>query len=86
MGKLVRFVDQGIKHLFVINGEHLCNGGDESKNRLSDSFTDCQFVAVLCHLSEDFADSLIVHGTLHGGEYVVLESHKSGACNLCRKV
>ena len=86
MGKLIRFIDQGIKHFFIIDGKHLGDGCNEFKNRLPDSFADCQFVAVLSHLSEELAYSLVVHETLHGREDVVLECHEGRACYLRCKV
>ena len=86
MGKLIRFVNQGIKHFFIVDGEDLGDGCHEFKNCLPDSFTDCQFVAVLSHLSEEFTDSLVVHETLHGREDVVLECHEGRACYLRCKV
>lgn len=86
MGKPIRFIHQGIKHLFIVNGEHFSDGSHKFKNRQPDSFTYCQFVAILPSLSENFADSLVVHEALHGGEYVVLESHEGRACNLCCEV
>ena len=86
MGKLIRFINQGIKHFFIIDGEYFGDGCYEFKNRLPDPFSDCQFVAVLSHLSEEFAYSLVVHETLHGREYIVLECHEGRACYLRCKV
>ena len=86
MGKLIRFINQGIKHFFIIDGEHLGDCCHEFKNRLPDSFADSQFMAVQIHLSEEFADSLVVHETLHDREDVVLECHEGCACNLSGKV
>lgn len=86
MGKLIRFINQGIKHFFVIDGEYFGDCSHEFKNRLPDSFADCQFVAVLSHLSEEFAYSLVVHETLHGRENVVLQCHEGCACYLRCKV
>ena len=86
MGKLIRFIYQGIKHFFIVDGEYLGDGCNEFKNRLPDSFADSQFVAVLSHLPEEFANSLVVHEALHGREYVVLECHEGRACNLRSKV
>ena len=86
MGKFIRFINQGIKHFFIVDGEHFGDGCHEFKNCLPDSFTDCQFVTVLSHLSEEFTDSLVVHETLHGREDVVLECHEGRACNLRGKV
>ena len=82
MCKLIRFINQGIKHFFIIDGEYLGDCCHEFKNCLPDSFTDCQFVAVLSYLSEEFTDSLVVHKTLHGREDVVLECHEGRACYL----
>ena len=86
MGKLIRFINQGIKHFFIIDGEYLGDGCNEFKNRLPDSFTDSQFVTVLGHLPEEFAYGLVVHETLHGREYIVLECHEGRACNLRSKL
>ena len=86
MGKLIRFINQGIKDFFIIDGENLGDGCDEFKNRQPDSFTDSQFVAVLIGLSEEFAYGLVVHETLHGREYVVLECHEGRACYLRSEV
>ena len=86
MCKLIRFINQGIKHFFIINGEHFGDGCHEFKNRLPDSFTDSQFVAVLSRLSEEFTYSLVVHESFHDGEDVVLECHEGRARNLCSKV
>ena len=86
MGKLIRFIYQGIKHFFIVDGEYLGDGCNEFKNRLPDSFTDSQLMAVLSHLSEEFAYGLVVHETFHGRENVVLECHEGRACNLRSKV
>ena len=86
MSKLIRFINQRIKYLFIIDGEDLCDDCHEFKNRLPNSFTDGQLVAVLSHLSEEFAYSLIVHETLHGSEYIVLECHEGRAGYLRSKV
>ena len=86
MGKLIRFINQGIKHFFIIDGEYLGDGCHEFKNSLPDSFADSQFMAVLIHLSEEFADSLVVHETLHDRKDVILECDEGRACNLCGKV
>ena len=86
MSKLVRFVNQGIHDLFICYGEDFCDGCDQFENRLPDSLRDGQFVAVSINLPEEFADSLVVHESLHGREYVVLDSHKRCACYLCREV
>ena len=86
MGKFIRFINQGIKHFFIIDGEYLGDGCNEFKNRLPDSFTDSQFVAVLIGLSEEFAYGLVVHEPFHGRENVVLECHEGRTCNLCSEV
>ena len=86
MSKLIRFINQGIKHFFIIDGEYLGDGSNQFENRLPDSFTDSQLVAVLSHLSEESAYSLIVHETLHGSEYIVLECHEGRAGYLRSKV
>lgn len=86
MGKFIRFINQGIKHFFIIDGEYLGDGCNEFKNRLPDSFTDSQLVAVKSHMSEEFAYGLVVHETFHGREYVVLESHEGCAGYLRSKV
>ena len=86
MCKLIRFINQGIKHFFIVDGEHLGDGCHEFKNSLPDSFADSQFMAVLIHLSEEFADSLVVHETLHDRKDVILECDEGRACNLCGKV
>lgn len=38
MGKFIRFINQGIKHFFIIDGEYLGDGCNEFKNRLPDSY------------------------------------------------
>ena len=86
MSKFIGFINQGIKHFFIIDGEYLGDGCNEFKNGLPDSFTDSQLVAVLVHLSEEFAYGLVVHETSHGREYVVLECHEGRACYLRGKV
>ena len=86
MSKLIRFINQSIKHFFIIDGENLGDGCNEFKNRLPDSFTNGQFVAILGYLSEEFADSLVVHESLHGREDVVLECHEGRASYLRSKV
>ena len=86
MCKLIRFINQGIQDIFIIDGEDLGNGCDQFENRLPYSLCDSQFVTVLVHLSEEFSDSLVVHEALHGREYVILECHEGRACNLCCKV
>ena len=86
MGKLIRFINQGIKHFFIIDGEYLGDGSNQFENRLPDSFTDSQLVAVLSHLPEEFAYGLVVHETFHGREYVVLECHEGRACYLRSEV
>ena len=86
MGKLIRFINQGIKHFFIVDGENLGDGCHEFKNRLPDSFADCQFVAVLSHLSEEFAYSFVVHETFYNREDIVLECHEGCACYLRCKV
>ena len=86
MCKFIRFVNQGIQDIFIIDGEDLGNGCDQFENRLPDSLCDSQFATVLFHLSEEFSDSLVVHEALHGREYVILECHEGRACNLCCKV
>ena len=79
MCKLIRFINQGLKHFFVIDGEHLGDGSDEFKDCLPDSLCDGQFEAVLPCPPEEFAYSLIVHEALHGREDVVLECHEGRA-------
>ena len=86
MSKLVRFVNQSIHNLFICYGEDFGDGCYQFENRLPDSLADGQFLAVLIDLSEEFADSLISHESLHGREDVVLDSHKRCACNLGREV
>lgn len=86
MGKLIRFINQGIKHFFIIDGEYFGDGSNQFENRLPDSFTDSQLVAVLSHLPEEFTYGLVVHETFHGREYVVLECHDGRACNLRSEV
>lgn len=86
MCKLIRFINQGIKHFFIIDGEYFGDGCHEFKNRLPDSIADGQFVAFLSYLSEEFAYSLVVHETLHCGEYVVLEYYERSGGNLCCEV
>lgn len=86
MSKLIRFINQGIKHFFILDGENLCDGRHEFKNCHPDLFADSQFMAVTRHLSEEFSDSLVIHETLHGREYIVLKSYEGGACYLCCKV
>ena len=86
MGKLIRFINQGIKHFFIIDGEYLGDGINQFENRLPDSFTDSQLVAVLSHLPEEFAYGLVVHEAFHGREYVVLECHEGRACYLRSEV
>ena len=86
MSKFIGFINQDIKHFFIIDGEYLGDGCNEFKNGLPDSFTDSQLVAVLVHLSEEFAYGLVVHETFHDREYVVLECHEGRACYLCGKV
>lgn len=81
MSKFIRFINQGINHFFIINGEYFSDGHHEFKNRHPDSFTDRQFMAIPCRLPEEFSDGLIVNEAFHGREYVVLESHAGGACN-----
>ena len=86
MGKLIRFINQGIKHFFIIDGEYFGDGSNQFENRLPDSFTDSQLVAVLSHLPEEFTYGLVVYETFHGREYVVLECHDGRACNLRSEV
>ena len=86
MGKLIRFINQGIKHFFIIDGEYLGDGSNQFENRLPDSFTDSQLVAVLSHLPEEFTYGLVVYETFHGREYVVLECHEGRVCDLCSEV
>ena len=86
MSKFIRFINQGIKHFFIIDGEYLGDGCNEFKNGLPDSFTDSQLVAVLGHLSEELAYCLVVHETFHNREYVVLECHEGRARYLSGKV
>lgn len=68
MSKFIGFINQGIKHFFIIDGEYFGDSCNEFKNGLPDSFTDSQLVAVLVHLSEEFAYGLVVHETFHGRE------------------
>ena len=86
MSKLVRFINQGIHDFFITGGEYFGDGCHQFENRLPYSFADGQLVAVLVDLSEEFADSLVVHESLHGRKDVVLERHEGRACNLCSKV
>ena len=51
MSKFIRFINQSIKHFFIIDGEFLGDGCNEFKNGLPDSFTDSQFVTVFGSLS-----------------------------------
>ena len=51
MSKFIRFINQSIKHFFIIDGEVLDDGCNEFKNGLPDSFTDSQFVTVFGSLS-----------------------------------
>ena len=60
MSKLIRIVNQGIHDFFICNGEDLGDGCNQFENRLPDSFTDGQFMAVLIDLPEEFSDSLVV--------------------------
>ena len=76
----------GADYAFIIDGEYLGEGCNEFKNRLPDSFTDSQLMAVLSHLCEEFAYGLVVHETFHGRENVVLECHEGRVCNLRSKV
>ena len=43
-------------------------------------------MAVLIDLSEEFANSFVVHESLHGREDVILERHEGRTCNLCSEV
>lgn len=86
MSKFIGFINQGIKHFFIIDEEYLGDGCNEFKNGLPDSFTDSQLVAVLGHLSEKFAYGLVVHEMFHGREHVVQECHEGRACYLRGKV
>ena len=51
MSKFIRFINQSIKHFFIIDGEVLDDGCNEFKNGLPDFFTDSQFVTVFGSLS-----------------------------------
>ena len=51
MSKFIRFINQSIKHFFIIDGEYLGDGCNEFKNGLPDFFTDSQFVTVFGSLS-----------------------------------
>ena len=51
MSKFIRFINQSIKHFFIIDGEVLDDGCNEFKNGLPDSFTDSQYVTVFGSLS-----------------------------------
>ena len=86
MGKLIRFINHCIKHFFIIDGEYFGDGCSEFKNGLPDSFADSQIVAVLINLSEEFANSFVVHESLHGREDVILECHEGRTRNLCSEV
>ena len=86
MSKLVRFINQGIHDFFITGGEDFGDGCHQFENRLPDSFTDGQLMAVLIDLSEKFANSLVVHESLYGRENVVLERHEGRTCNLSSEV
>ena len=43
MSNLIRLVNKGIKHLFIIDGENLGDGSDQSEDCLPDSLCDGQF-------------------------------------------
>ncbi len=86
MSKFVRFINQRIHDFFISNGEYFGDGGNQFENRLPDSFADCQLMAVLIGLSEEFANSFVVHESLHGREDVILECHEGRTCNLCGEV
>ena len=47
MSKFIGFINQSIKHFFIIDGEYLGDGCNEFKNGLPDSFTDSQLMALL---------------------------------------
>ena len=50
MSKFIRFINHGVKHFFIIDGEYLGDGCNEFKNGLPDSFTDSQ--DVFCFLQD----------------------------------
>lgn len=86
MSNVITSINQGIKLLFVIDGEHIGVGSHESKNRMPDSFTDGQFETARTRLSEEFSHCLVVHESFHEVDDVVLCSHQRCACKLFRKV
>ena len=86
MSKLIRFINQSIHDFFICNGEYFGDCGYQFENRLLDSFADCQLMAVLLGLAEEFANSFVVHKSLHGREDVILECHEGRTCNLCCEV
>ena len=47
MSKSIKFINQGVKHFLIIDGEYLGDGCNEFKNGLPDSFTDSQLMALL---------------------------------------
>ena len=71
MGKFIRFINQGIKHFFIIDGEYLSDGCNEFKNRLPDSFTDSQLVAVKSQMN------LVLDGSA---------DHLNGEVNLAHRI
>ena len=86
MSKLFRFINQRIHDFFIIDGEYFGDGCNQFENRLPDSLADCQLMAVLIDLFEEFANSFVVHESLHGREDVILERHEGRICNLCSEV
>ena len=86
MSKFIRLVHQGIQDFFIGDGEHLVDGCNQFENGLPYPLADSQFVTVLVGLPEEFANSLVVHESLHGREDVVLECHEGRTCNLCSEV
>ena len=71
MSKLVRFINQGIKHFFFINRENLRDCRHEFKDSLPDSSADCQFVAAASHLAGEPRGTCLLS---------VLRSWQTGIC------